>query len=1036
MWVIASRRPLLAPAAAFAAGACAGLGGLSFPAWMAPLLLLALSPPAAPAAFAAAGWAAASASHAAFESPPEGPATIEGVVASVPTPAGERIRFLLRARDGRGHDVLSPTVAWPLSLGDRVRIVARLEAPQGPRNPGGRDPAFHLAARGVSFRAIAIYPPVRVAPPSPLAALERARARFAEAAEVLPPRERGVVRAIGTGDRGALDPATSLSFARSGLAHVLAVSGFHLVVVAFGLERLLRALLLRIDSIAVRWDVRRLSAAVAIPVAVLYALATGAQVPVLRAAVAALAAFAGVLLDREPDPLNTLAFGGLALLAAEPGALLDASLQLSFAAVAGLVLWAGPMRRALPLSRPAQGSWRARLVEPLVAGTCATAAASIATAPVLALHFRQVPLLGVLANVVGLPVGSALTVVAAMAAAAGALSPCLAAPFLLAARPLASVLLGLSDAAAAPPWGTLGVGSPGPVAASAALALAILAGRAAGGRRTALAALAATCLLVPAEARRLAARLRGGLEVTFLSVGQGDAALLRLPDGAAALVDGGGSVDGSYDPGARDVLPLLRDLGIGRLAAVFVSHPHPDHVLGLGAVAFSIPADHVFTNGDPGGEAVRAALAPWPRPVPLRPGESWERAGVRFEVSGGERAGLGTNDASLVVRVTYGSTAFLFPGDVEARGEEAAVARGGLRADVVKVPHHASRTSSSAAFVAAVAPRFAVASLGRGNPYGFPHAEVVERWRAAGAIVLRTDGGAVRFLSDGRSIRRLPAGSVLDPLATLREGRGRPRTGPGGRRAHARARGRTRTGAGGPRSARSRWHGPWNGALHAPGPRPSTAGPRGRPSGARRRARPARWHARRRRRAPPRRRGGRRAGRRASPARALRPVRRGEARARRRADPGSRRGCRRVDPRSPRLPNARAGADLRGRRDGPGPGVEERPRGERPEAPRRPDPGPGRRDRARRDDPRLLGPARLRCPVRPARHVGGAGGAAPWRRDPLARRRRAPPARRGRARARGVSELLDQRPSSVARFRATSRRSSRTSEAGLCAYWA
>jgi len=759
---------------------------------MAPLLLLALSPPAAPAAFAAAGWAAASASHAAFEPPPDGPATIEGVVASVPTPAGERIRFLLRARDGRGHDVLSPTVAWPLSLGDRVRIVARLEAPQGPRNPGGRDPAFHLAARGVSFRAIAIYPPVRVAPPSPLAALERARARFAEAAEVLPPRERGVVRAIGTGDRGALDPATSLSFARSGLAHVLAVSGFHLVVVAFGLERLLRALLLRIDSIAVRWDVRRLSAAVAIPVAVLYALATGAQVPVLRAAVAALAAFAGVLLDREPDPLNTLAFGGLALLAAEPGALLDASLQLSFAAVAGLVLWAGPMRRALPLSRPAQGSWRARLVEPLVAGTCATAAASIATAPVLALHFRQIPLLGVLANVVGLPVGSALTVVAAMAAAAGALSPCLAAPFLLAARPLASVLLGLSDAAAAPPWGTLGVGSPGPVAASAALALAILAGRAAGGRRAALAALAAACLLVPAEARRLAARLRGGLEVTFLSVGQGDAALLRLPDGAAALVDGGGSVDGSYDPGARDVLPLLRDLGIGRLAAVFVSHPHPDHVLGLGAVAFSIPADHVFTNGDPGGEAVRAALAPWPRPVPLRPGESWERAGVRFEVSGGERAGLGTNDASLVVRVTYGSTAFLFPGDVEARGEEAAVARGGLRADVVKVPHHASRTSSSAAFVAAVAPRFAVASLGRGNPYGFPHAEVVERWRAAGAVVLRTDGGAVRFLSDGRSIRRLPAGSVLDPLATLREGRGRPRTGPGGRRAHARARGRTR----------------------------------------------------------------------------------------------------------------------------------------------------------------------------------------------------------------------------------------------------
>ncbi|HSN93231.1 MAG TPA: DNA internalization-related competence protein ComEC/Rec2 [Anaeromyxobacteraceae bacterium] len=789
---MATRRPLVAPAIAFACGACAGVAGPGFPAWLAPLLLLGLSPPAAPAAFALAGWAAASASRASPATAPEGPATIEGTVTSVPIPAGQRIRFLLRASDGRGHEVLSPPVAWPLSLGDRVRIVARLELPPGPRNPGGRDAAFHLAARGVSFRATALYPPVRVAPPSPLATLERARARFAEATGVLPPRERGVVRAIGTGDRGALDPATTLSFARSGLAHVLAVSGFHLVVVAFGLERMLRALLLRIEAIAGRWDARRISAAAAVPVAVVYALATGAQVPVLRAAVAALAVFAGALLDREPEPLNTLALGALALLAAEPGALLDPSLQLSFAAVAGLVLWAGPLRRALPVPRAAPGTWRARLVEPLVAGACATAAASMATAPVLALHFRQVPLLGVLANVVGLPVGSALTVAAALAAAAGALAPALATPFLLAAWPLASLLLALSDAAAAPSWGTLGVGSPGPAGAACALALAVLAGRAAGRRRVALAALAAACLVLPAEVRRLSARLRGGLEVTFLSVGQGDAALLRLPDGSAVLVDGGGSVDGSYDPGARDVLPLLRDLGVGRLAAVFVSHPHPDHALGLGAVAFSLPADYLFTNGDPGHEAVRIALSPWPRPVPLLPGDAWERAGVRFEVSGGERAGLGTNDASLVVRVRYGTTAFLFPGDVEARGEEAAVARGGLRADVVKVPHHGSRTSSSEAFVAAAAPRFAVVSLGRGNPWGFPHAEAIDRWRAAGAVVLRTDEGAIRFLSDGRSIRRVPPDAVLDPIATLGEIRRRPRGGERGRGAHARGRGPAR----------------------------------------------------------------------------------------------------------------------------------------------------------------------------------------------------------------------------------------------------
>jgi competence protein ComEC len=770
MWALRSRRPLLAPALAFAAGAAVGIGGVPWPAGGAVILLLGLSPPAAPLAFGVAGWAVAAAARSPAREPPEGPTPIEGTIVTVPAAAGGRVRFFLRAADGTGYDVTSPPLPWPLALGDRVRLSARLVAPAGPRNPGGRDAAGRLAAEGISFEAWALLPPVRLASASPLAAVERARSRFAEAAEALPPRERGVVRAIGTGDRGALDAATAESFARSGLAHVLAVSGFHLVVVAFGFERLLRALLLRIDAVAERVDPRRISAVATLPVAALYALATGAAVPVLRAAVAALAAIAGALLDREPEALNTLALAALALLALDPGALLDPSLQLSFAAVAGLALWAGPLRRALPLAKPPRGTWRARLLEPLVSGACATAAASLATAPVLALHFRQIPVLGILANVAGLPIGSALTVVSALAALAAAWHPALAAPFLSAARPLAAALIALSDAAAAPAWGRIAVGTPGPLAAATSLALAVVAGRVRGWRRAALAVAAAGCVLLPAQARHLAAAARGGLEVTYLAVGQGDAALLRLPDGSAILVDGGGAVEpGGSDPGARDVLPLLRDLGVRRLAAVFVSHPHPDHVLGLAAVTAAVPAERLFTNGDPGGTLARQALSHLPPPAVLLPGMRWERAGVRFEALGGDRALLRDNDASLVLRVEYGATAFLFPGDLEEAGEAAAVARGGLAADVVKIPHHGSRRSSGAGFVAAVSPRYAVACVGRGNAYRFPHPEAVARWREAGALVLRTDEGAVRFLSDGETVRRVPAGAALDPLATWRE---------------------------------------------------------------------------------------------------------------------------------------------------------------------------------------------------------------------------------------------------------------------------
>jgi competence protein ComEC len=752
-------------------GVGAGVAGRPFPAWAGAALVLAGSPPLAPLAFGAAGWLAASTGRGRTEVAPGSEVVLEGRIVSVPAPAsGDRVRFLLRDGHGGSVEATVPTAPWPLALGDAIRIRARLRTPPSARNPGGRDPAERLRAEGVALQAVAVWPAVRIAPPSPLAWLERARARFAAAATTqLPPREAALVRAIGAGDAAALDPATTEAFARSGLAHVLAVSGLHLVVVAFGLERMLRAVFLRVDALAARVDPRRLSAAVAIPATLLYALATGAGVPILRAAVAAAVAFAGALLDREHEPVNTLALAAMAILAGDPGALLSPSLQLSFASVGGIALWAGPLRRVIPVPRPAPGTWRARLVEPLLAGACTTLAASAATAPILALHFRQLPLLGAIANVAGVPVGSALTVAATAAAVGAAVAPALAAPFLWAAWPLAWTLLRLAELAAAPDWSVVGVGSPGAVGAVGAYALALAAGRLRGAARMGAAALACACVLLPAPLRALAARARGGLEVTFLSVGQGDAALLRLPDGAAVLVDGGGAAEGGADPGARDVVPFLRDLGVRRLAAVFVSHPHADHVLGLAAVGRAVAVERLFTNGDPGDAAAAAVLASLPPAEPLAPGDAWERGGVEFQVRGGPRAGLGTNDASLVLRVAYHRTAVLFPGDLEAEGETAAAAAGGLDADAVKVPHHGSGRSSGPSLVAAVRPRFAIASVGAGNRYRFPHPQALDRWRAAGATILRTDEGAVRLLSDGRAISRVPAGRVLDPLATWRE---------------------------------------------------------------------------------------------------------------------------------------------------------------------------------------------------------------------------------------------------------------------------
>jgi competence protein ComEC len=751
-----------------AAGLAAGIAlapavPLPWPA-AASATLLGLVPPLAPLSLLAVGLASRP-----RPSPlpsPEGDAVVEGRVASVPERLDGRARFLLLDAAGRRLELTAPQPSLPLAWGDRIRVAASLRRAPPPANPGGRDRRASADARGIALEGFAREAPVRVRPPSPLVHLEVARSRFAAAADAaLPPREAALVRALGAGDENAVDPPTMVAFARSGLVHLLSVGGLHLAVVAFGAQRLLRRLLDRWDPVAHRIDPRRWSAAAALPVTALYALATGAEVPMLRSAVGAAAAFAGVLLDREIDASDALALASLAILAVDPAALLDVSFQLSFASVAGLAVLGPRLRRAIPWA-PGTGHLRAA-AEAAIQGACASAAATLATAPLVALHFRRLSLLAVPANLIGVPLGAALTVVAALAGLASAASAALCALLLQACRPLAWALLALGDLFATPGWSSLGLASPGTLGAAACFGLGAGSLAVRGRLRWALALGAAAALLGPGPMRAMAARRAGLLEVVFLSVGQGDAAVVRLPDGSAVLIDCGGEARGRYDPGERDVLPFLRDAGIRGLAAAFVTHPHPDHLLGLPAVADAIPVERLFTSGRTGDEAARAALARLPPSRVLSAGDLFERDQVRFEVLGppNHHGELDDNDASLVLRIVYGSTSFLFLADVGAAGEQGLLERGGLASTVAKVPHHGSRHNSSAALVEAVRPRWAVVSVGARNRFGFPHPEAVARWRSSGAEVLRTDEGAVRFLSDGRAVRRAEPAAALDALA-------------------------------------------------------------------------------------------------------------------------------------------------------------------------------------------------------------------------------------------------------------------------------
>ncbi len=258
-------------------------------------------------------------------------------------------------------------------------------------------------------------------------------------------------------------------------------------------------------------------------------------------------------------------------------------------------------------------------------------------------------------------------------------------------------------------------------------------------------------------ARDVARRHDGRLRVTFLDVGQGDAAVVEAPGGRTFVIDGGGTYDGSFDPGQRVVEPFLRRLGVTAVDLVALSHPHPDHLGGLQRIVERFPVGALWTSGDDGRDPAYARLVATARgrgattEAPARAtfgAVTVEPLGPWLDGRIAAPPGMTVNDASLVLRIDFAGRSVLFPGDLEAAGEGELVGQAtagqSVRADILKVPHHGSRTSSSDELLDAVAPSLAVASLGWQNRFRFPSPEVVARYAARRVRWLRTDqAGAV-----------------------------------------------------------------------------------------------------------------------------------------------------------------------------------------------------------------------------------------------------------------------------------------------------
>jgi competence protein ComEC len=550
------------------------------------------------------------------------------------------------------------------------------------------------------------------------------------------PAHLELVEALLLGRREYMDPALRERFARAGLSHLLAISGMHV--------GLLAATLLLIGS-ATRLS-RRSTVLATLALTWVYLGVIGAPASALRAGAMISLGLGASLLQRPSAAAPIVSAAAFLILGFRPLAILDPGFQLSFAGVLGLLFLRQPILDLAPESIARRG-WSRGVLDGLGVGI----AAFLTTAPIVAHHFGVIAPISIPAGIPAVPLMSIAVVGALAALLVQPLLPLAAHSFAAGAALSLDALVWLADLAAGVPFGNGSVPRPDwwtwSVAAAVGLLGFSLVGS--GGRRlrsiVGVGAAAAALLFRPLAPDFSPA----GLEIHVLDVGQGDAVAIRTPGRRWILVDAG-PADARYDAGERRVLPFLRGRGALRIEALILTHPHLDHIGGAGAVLRNLPVGLVLDPGLATGSAPYLELLrliedsgiAWRE---ARSGRDMELDGVRFQILWPDPEALDAvedaNQISVVLRVTYGSFSAVLPGDAGSEVEQLLVERhgDGLRAQVLKLGHHGSSTSTSEAWLDAIDPDLVIVSAGRRNRFGHPARDVLSRVARRELDLGRTD---------------------------------------------------------------------------------------------------------------------------------------------------------------------------------------------------------------------------------------------------------------------------------------------------------
>jgi competence protein ComEC len=705
--------------------------------------------------------------------------TVERVVAEWPLP-----RVLVRldaAHSTAGVVPFHALAVVNLSLGTRppeegARLLfrSRLHAPRTAQFLGDFDGARVLGSKGIDLTGSVSQGELLLLEERPtdfpgthILSARKATRRLIRA--TLPEDAAALTEAFVLGGSTLLDDELRRPFDAAGAAHLLAVSGLQATLLASLLFALLRWLWAQSETLLRLADPGPAAALFCLPAIFGYAAYAGGAASVMRSAWMAAAVMGAQCVRRKGALVQLLAAAAIMMLTLEPRAIDDAGFLLSFLSVMALALIAPGV--GILWTNTGWKPWE-RTVMAAVVGSGVT---WLATLPLVAHLFGRVALWGALTNVLLVPLGALVlpwvVIVTLLATATGS-------GFLMELAGASSLVL--RDACAFFSELPHALINLNPAPSSGMAALGVLGAMLCGWGRWRTLAAGALCMGVALLGGFLDLRSgTGALRVWMAPVGQGDGAIVITPDGDAVVVDAGGSFISNADPGKGVMLPILRRLGVERLRLAILSHPHPDHQNGMVTLIRELRPMELWWNGQRSGhprfralmdaaEEAGTTLVTFVRRGAVLP-ITRQIGGATFTVLHPFPEQLGDNpplyfpefsenDNSLVVHVAHGETAILFSGDIEAEAERLLTGpmsgvRANLAANVLKLPHHGSITSTSEAFLDAVRPEHALIGVGVGNPWGFPNPEVMARLHARNIQVWRTDeDGLIEAVLDGSQV--------------------------------------------------------------------------------------------------------------------------------------------------------------------------------------------------------------------------------------------------------------------------------------------